>query len=183
MKNVSLRDLINPRFRREKELELVDKLDNMADKITDKYVLIENPYKSWKRSRRMARAENERQGIAEEKVYRQTHSEKRRQLEAEKATIEIQIQKLQKDYEANPQKKEMERTQREIAKNTQEMQSCGIFQLKRKKELAATIKALQKKERTYSAAFERITAEYKENMEDLQKQLKQVNRKLDREWW
>lgn len=107
--------------------------------------------------------------------------EEHSRLRSEKMLLEAKIQKLQRDHQADPQKKEMERAQQEITKYNWELQGCGIFQGKRKKELAELIEQMQKKERKCCAAFEKNIADYEKTLKDLQNQLAEVNKKLNLE--
>lgn len=114
-------------------------------------------------------------------AYWEEHLEKYSQLKSEKTLLEAKIRKLQNEHQADPQKKAMEAARRDIIKYNYELQSCGIFQGKRKKELAEWIAVLQKKERECAATYEKNTADYEESLKDLQNQLTEVSKRLNRE--
>lgn len=109
------------------------------------------------------------------------HPEEHSQLKSEKMLLEAKIRKLQNEHQADPQKKAMEQAQRDLTKYSWEMQNCGIFQGKRKKELAALIEETQNKEQECRAALEKNTIEYERSLKDLQNQLAEVDKKLSRE--
>lgn len=109
------------------------------------------------------------------------HPEEHSRLKSEKLLLEANIRKLQNEHQIDPQKTAMERVQRDLTKYGWEMRSCGIFQGKRKKELAALIEEMHKKEQECRAAFEKNTIEYEKSLKDLQNQLADVDKKLNRE--
>ena len=109
------------------------------------------------------------------------HPEEHSQLKSEKMLLEAKIQKLQRDHQADPQKKAMEQAKRDVNRYNYELQNCGIFQGKRKKELALLIGETQKKEQECRAAFEKNTVDYEEFLKNLQNQLTEINKKLNRE--
>lgn len=124
-----------------------------------------------------AAAEKEKRNAA----YWAERPEEYGQLNSEKMLLEAKIKKAQNEHQTDPQKKAAEQAQRDINKANYELRGCGIFQGKRKKELAEWIEVLQKKEREYTGAYEENTKAYERNLKDLQNQLAEVNKKLDRE--
>lgn len=114
-------------------------------------------------------------------AYWAEHPEEHSQLQSDKAQLEAKIRKLQNEHQANPQKKAMKQAQMDMNKYNYELQNCGIFQGKRKKELALLIEETQKKERECRVAFEKNTIDFERALKDLQSQLTEVNKKLNRE--
>ncbi|MBE7067479.1 MAG: hypothetical protein E7385_08015 [Ruminococcaceae bacterium] len=158
----------------------------VAKKVLAKYKKIVEKYKEEQEAARLAELERKaREALAakqaENEAYWAEHFEEYSQLKSEKTLLEAKIRKLQNEHQADPQKKAMEEARKDIIKYNYELQSCGFFQGKRKKELAEWIAVLQKKEQECAAAYDKNTANYEESLQDLQNQLAEVNKKLNRE--
>ena len=101
------------------------------------------------------------------------------QLKSSKAEIEARIQKLRREKNDNPQKKAIQKAQMDAARYQEELDNCGIFQGKRKKELELLIKMSRDTEQKSRAMLEEQMKVCDSTLQQLQTALKEVNAKIN----
>ena len=100
------------------------------------------------------------------------------QLKQCKAQIEDKIQKLKRQQD-DSQKMAVKKAQADAARYQEELDNCGIFQGKRKKELEVLIKMSRDAEQKGLAALEENTKNYKKELKQLETALKEITNKIN----